>query len=147
LFSLLDLMEHNAFVNREAAERAVHLLQFMVTGQTNTPEYALVLNKQMCGLATGLPIVAGIEISDRERETIENLIGGMIQNWKAIGNTSIEGFRQSFLQRQGWLSLQEEVWHLRVQTRAFDMLLDQLPWGISMVKHAWMVRPIHVKWR
>lgn len=147
LFGLLDLMEHNAFVSREAAERAVHLLQFMATGQTSTPEYALVLNKQLCGVATGLPIVAGIEISDRERETIENLIGGMIQNWKAIGNTSIEGFRQSFLQRQGWLSLQEEVWHLRVQTRAFDMLLDQLPWGISMVKHAWMVRPIHVKWR
>jgi hypothetical protein len=147
LFGILNLMEKNVFVSREAAERAVHLLQFMVTGQSKTPEYALVLNKQLCGIATGLPIVAGIEITDQEKEIIENLIHGMIQNWKAIGNTSIEGFRQSFLQRQGWMSLQEEVWHLRVQTRAFDMLLDQLPWGISMVKHAWMTRPIHVKWR
>jgi len=147
LFGILNLMEKNTFVSREAAERAVHLLQFMVTGQSKTPEYALVLNKQLCGIATGLPIVAGIEIIDQEKEIIENLIRGMIQNWKAIGNTSIDGFRQSFLQRQGWMSLQEEVWHLRVQTRAFDMLLDQLPWGISMVKHAWMTRPIHVKWR
>jgi hypothetical protein len=147
LFTLLDLMEKNAFIDVKAAERAVHLLQFMVNGQTESPEYQLVLNKQLCGIKTGVPIVRGIAISEREKQVIEELIQGMIQNWKAIGNTSVEGFRQSFLQRQGWLSMQDDAWQLRVQGKSFDMLLDQLPWNISMVMHPWMARPIHVKWR
>ena len=30
--------------------------------------------------------------------------------------------------------------------RAYDMLLDRLPWGFAMVKFAWLTAPIHVRW-
>ncbi|MBS0299333.1 MAG: hypothetical protein JSR32_05290, partial [Proteobacteria bacterium] len=148
LFGMLKLVEDGAFVDRRAAERAVHLLQFMVNEQTQSPEYQLTLNKILCGVRTGIPICREIDISAHEQETIEGLIRGMIQNWQTIGNTSISGLRETFLQRKGKLQLKEDgMWYLTVEPGVFDMLLDSLPWSYSVIKHSWMERAVHVTWR
>jgi len=148
LFTMLNLVEDGVFIDRQAAERAVHLLQFMVNEQTQTPEYQLTLNKVLCGITTGIPIDNRIDISAHEKKTIEGLMLGMIQNWKTIGNTSISGLRQTFLQRKGRLHLKEDgMWYLTIEPGTFDMLLDSLPWSYSVIKHAWMERAIHVTWR
>ncbi|MCK5014719.1 MAG: hypothetical protein KAS66_12970, partial [Candidatus Omnitrophica bacterium] len=78
LFELLGLTEQSRFTSREAAERGVHLLQYMVDERTGTPEYRLVLNKLLCGVKPGIPIVRGVEITDRETEAITNMITAMI---------------------------------------------------------------------
>ena len=147
LWSMLELTEHGAFKSPQAAERAVHLLQFMVNEKTASPEYQLVLNKLLCGVGGGLPIVREIRITDHEADVIEQLIKAMILHWKVIGNTSVKGLRESFLQRPGWLHLKDDAWHLRVQEGVFDMLLDQLPWSFSIIKYPWMERAVHVSWR
>ena len=148
LFSMLKLVEEGAFVDRQAAERAVHLLQFMVNEQTQSPEYQLTLNKILCGVSTGIPICREIAISAQEQETIEGLMRGMIQNWRTIGNTSISGLRETFLRRKGKLQLKEDgMWYLTVEPGVFDMLLDSLPWSFSVIKHSWMERAVHVTWR
>ncbi|MBL8499689.1 MAG: hypothetical protein JNL77_03735, partial [Nitrosomonas sp.] len=148
LFSMLKLVEEGAFVDRQAAERAVHLLQFMVNEQTQSPEFQLILNKILCGVSTGIPICREIDISAQEQETIEGLIRGMIQNWTTIGNTSISGLRETFLRRKGKLQLKEDgMWYLTVEPGVFDMLLDSLPWSFSVIKHSWMERAVHVAWR
>ena len=148
LFTLLKLVEDGAFVDRRAAERAVHLLQFIVNEQTHSPEYQLILNKILCGISTGIPICREVDISENEKKIIEGLMHGMIQNWKTIGNTSISGLRETFLQRKGKLQLKEDgMWYLTVEPGVFDMLLDSLPWSFSVIKHAWMERAVHVSWR
>ncbi|PTQ78768.1 hypothetical protein C8R26_10183 [Nitrosomonas oligotropha] len=148
LFSMLELVEEGAFVDRQAAERAAHLLQFMVNEQTQSPEYQLTLNKILCGVSTGIPICREIAISAQEQETIEGLMRGMVQNWKTIGNTSISGLRETFLRRKGKLQLKEDgMWYLTVEPGVFDMLLDSLPWSFSVIKHSWMERAVHVIWR
>lgn len=146
-FSLLHLTEKGAFKNREAAERAVHLLQFMVDTSTETPEVSLVLNKVLCGVKTGTPIVREIAITEEEKTVITGLIEGMIANWRQIGKTSVQGFRESFLQREGRLERRGEDWRLTVLPKAFDMLLDHIPWSFSMIKLPWMERMMYVKWR
>ncbi|MEA3302295.1 MAG: contractile injection system tape measure protein [Pseudomonadota bacterium] len=147
LFDLLGLTEQSRFTSREAAERGVHLLQYMVDERTSTPEYRLVLNKILCGVKPGIPIVREIEITDKETEAITSMMTAMIQNWKIIGNTSISGFRESFFQRKARLTRKEGAWHLQVEEQAFDMLLDQIPWSFSTIKYSWMDRVIFVKWR
>ncbi|PSJ18959.1 contractile injection system tape measure protein [Nitrosomonas supralitoralis] len=148
LFSLLNLIEEGQFVDYRAAERAVHLLQFMVNEQMSSPEYQLTLNKILCGISIGTPICSQIEISVHEQEAIEGLIHGMIHNWKTIGNTSISGLRETFLQRKGRLQLTEEgMWYLTIEPGVFDMLLDGLPWSFSVIRHTWMDHPVHVSWR
>jgi hypothetical protein len=80
-------------------------------------------------------------------EVINGLLRGMIDNWKALGNTSVAGLREAFLQRQGRLQLRDDAWHLRVESKTYDMLLDQLPWGFSTIKYPWMERVVYVEWR
>ena len=147
LFDMLGLIEGPAFKDAASAVRGVHLLQFMVDESTASPEHLLVLNKIMCGVRTGIPIVREIDITDREKEAVEGLIQGMIQNWTALGNTSVAGFRESFLQREGRLRLDNNAWHLLVEPRAYDMLLDRIPWGFSTIRLPWMERVIYVDWR
>ena len=147
LWKMLCLTEGTRFVDRPSAERAVHLLQFMVDTRSRTPEYELVLNKILCGIEISEPICGGIDITDGEQEAVEGLIKGMIVNWKTIGSTSVAGFRASFLQRRGRLVLKENGWHLKVAPKAFDMLLDRIPWSFSTIKHAWMEKVVFVSWR
>ncbi|NOY84873.1 MAG: hypothetical protein GXO96_08665 [Nitrospirae bacterium] len=145
--ALLDLTEGQAFKSPEAARRAVHLLQFLVNEQRDSPEYQLVLNKILCGVKAGIPIEREIVITAHEIEAAEGLLQGMIRNWKQIGKTSLQGFRESFLQREGVLHRKGDDWELQVEAKGFDILLDYIPWSFSVVKLPWMKGVIHVKWR
>jgi hypothetical protein len=147
LWKMLALTKGGAFRNIQAAERAVHLLQFMADQRTDTPEYELVLNKILCGIDISTAICRGIDITVPETESVEGLIKGMIANWKTVGNTSVSGFRESFMQRRGRLVLKENGWHLKVEQRAFDMLLDKMPWSFTYIKQGWMTHTLHVIWR
>jgi hypothetical protein len=147
LFEMLELAEKATFKSVEAALRAVHLLQYLVDENTACPEYRLFLNKLLCGVKTDEAVPRGIEPTEQERHALIGLLQGMIGNWKVLGKTSVAGLREAFLQRQGRLQLLNDAWHLRVETRAYDMLLDQLPWSFAIIKHPWMERVIHVEWR
>ena len=147
LFRMLDLTLESKFKDERAAERAIHLLQFAANESCDSPEFLLPLNKLLCGVATGVPIVRGIEPLPKEKEAIEGMLSAIIRNWAIIGNTSVQGLRQSFLQRGGLLQLQGENWRLKVEQKGMDVLLDRLPWSFSIIKYPWMPRPIHVEWR
>lgn len=147
LFEMLKLTEAGKFLHFQAAERAVHLLQYIVNEQTNAPEYELTLNKVLCGIPTEAPISAGIDITQFERDTIQQMLTSIIAHWKILGSTSVTGLRTTFLQRQAWLRLGEEGWQLQVHPGPFDMLLDHLPWSIALLKTSWMDQPLHVNWR
>ncbi|OGS89107.1 MAG: hypothetical protein A2061_08770 [Gallionellales bacterium GWA2_59_43] len=147
LFRMLELTDGAKFKGECAAERAIHLLQFMVNESCDSPEFLLSLNKLLCGVPAGLPIVWEIELLQREREVIEGMLTAIIQNWTILGNTSVQGLRESFLQRSGRLQLKEDSWHLKVEPKGIDVLLDRLPWSFALIKHPWMARPIHVEWR
>jgi hypothetical protein len=147
LFERLGFTDSGEFKTRLAAERAVHCLQYLVNSNLDSPEYQLVLNKLLCGVNPGFPICRGIELSADERLQLEGLLKAVTQHWKALENTSIDGLRESFLQRNGRLQLKHDSWQLSVETRAFDMLLQQVPWSFSTIKFAWMDRVIYVEWQ
>lgn len=130
----------------EAASRAVHLLQYLVTERCDTPEPELVLNKLLCGLDLALPIAPSIEPTQAEREMCDSLVQAVIANWPSIKGTSPAGLRETFLQREGKITRQAGDWQLRVQRRTVDVLVDQIPWGFSVILHRWMEHPIHVTW-
>jgi hypothetical protein len=149
LFDALGLMEREDGKWRlrgSAASRAVHLLQYLVDGRTDRPEPVLVLNKLLCGLPISTPIEREIEPSETERETCDTLLRSMIANWPIVRGTSIAGLRETFLQRDGKLTLGEGGWRLQVQRKTLDVLVDQLPWSIGIVFHPWMPGALHVTW-
>jgi hypothetical protein len=147
LLSMLELVKDSEFLDLNAADRAVHLLQYIVTGQSQTVEYELVLNKILCGISTSIPISSGIEITEQEKTIVEQMLASIIQHWRVLGSTSVTGLRETFFQREGWLRLEDDAWHLDVKEGTFDMLIDHIPWSFSLIKYAWMDKPLHVKWR
>lgn len=148
LFAMSGLIAEGRFRDEAAAERGVHLLHYLATGSTNPAEHRLPLDKILCGLEPDQPVRREIDLLDRDKEAADGLIEAMIAHWSAIGRTSVEGFRESFFLREGRLQLTPAgFWQLVVQQRAFDMLLDRLPWGFKTIRHSWMNKAVHVEWR
>lgn len=150
LWSVLGLVKDQAFVDVAAAERATRLMRFIVFGDTQPDEPASALNRLLGGLplaASGNERAGSFVISAREREVIDGMLAAMIAHWNALEHTSIDGLRETFLQRKGRLVRGEGCWTLKVEPAAFDMLLDQLPWGYAACKFPWMPEVLHVSWR
>jgi hypothetical protein len=127
--------------------RAAALLHFLATGREDVYEYELGFIKILLGLPPEVPLlVAEGLIKPDDKEEAEALLQSVISYWSILKNTSVQGLRSSFLQRQGLLREDENGWRLQVETMPFDMLLDQLPWGISIVKLPWMQKPIYTEW-
>ena len=146
LFEVLGLVVEGRFVTEEAALRASHLLQFLVDGRADAAEHELPLNKLLCGLDLRQPVPAGIDITDQERQTIENMLRAIIAHWGALGSTSVAGLREAFLQRPGLLRQQGDAWQLKVEKKTLDILLEKLPWGFSVIRHPWMPQALMVDW-
>lgn len=145
LFAELDLLTpDNTFTS---LSRAVHLLQFMATGQTDAPKPSLALNKILCGGDPETPVNTGIELTESEQSLCGLLLNAVLSRWPALSNgTSVAGLQETFLQRAGQLERQDDAWHLRVERKPLDILLDQVPWGIQTIKQSWMRQVLHVEW-
>ncbi|MBP1638830.1 MAG: hypothetical protein H6Q17_413 [Bacteroidetes bacterium] len=147
LFDRLQLTEASNFKDRDAQIRAMFLLQYLVFEHTEFPEYQMTFNKLLTGFQTGVPIPLGIELTETEKETADGMLRAVIQHWKKLSNTSVAGLRQSFLQREGKICAIDEGLELTVESKAYDMLLDSVPWSYSVIKFSWMKDSISVKWR
>ncbi len=145
-FDALNMLEYRQFKDSALAERGVHLLQFLATMQSETPEHLLVLNKILCGLPLETPVPLGIELTEQEQEVSNSLLEAVIQNWEIMKNSSIGNLCGSFLLREGLLSQKEDRWMLHVEQKAYDIVLEYLPWTISMIKLPWMEKRIDVTW-
>ena len=146
LFARLKITENDEFISNKAQYDAVHYLQFVATGLQETVEHILPLNKVLCGLNLSEPIEVGIAMTIEQKDLIEGMINASIEHWSAIGSSSISGFRGNWLVRDGILTEREESWELKVEKRAYDILLNQFPFSFSIIKLPWMAKPLHVSW-
>jgi len=146
LFNHLGYLEDKFFKNKASATRALYLLQYIVTGKNKSLEHLLQLNKLLCGIQVEDYITASLRLTKKEMEAADDFIQSVIENWKTLKNTSIQGFRESFLQRKGILFENEVSWTMQVERKGFDLLLNTIPWGFSALKLPWMKKYIQVEW-
>src|SRR5262249_41296575 len=110
--------------------------------------YELILPKILCNVPLETPVESNLELTPAEREEAAALLEAVIRHWEALRNTSVDGLRGTFLIRPGKVSLRDDGdWLLQVESKSYDILLDQLPWGIGMIKLPWMERMLWVEWR
>ncbi|NEQ87206.1 MAG: hypothetical protein F6K26_46415 [Moorea sp. SIO2I5] len=145
-FVKIGLVQDKIFINTISAQQAALLLQYLVDNSTEIPEHSLPLNKILCGIDLLEPIDPNLEITEQERAECENLLSAVIQNWSILKNTSIEGFRTAFLQRNGIVRVRDGSWLLQVERKTYDILLDRIPWSIRVVKLPWMDNILYVEW-
>ena len=146
-FQTLGLTEDGNFVDPAAQSRAVHLLQYLVTGQLDAPEHELLLNKILCGMAQTDALEVAGPLSDQERDLSSGLLGALIAHWGKLGSTDAAGLQETFMQRSGRLKQKDGNWTLNVDVRAFDVLMSALPWSLATIRLSWMKAMLWVSWK
>ena len=146
LFEQLELTKENTWIDRPSQLQAVLVSEFIVTGSNEFEEFNLMLNKIICGIDLEENVITEIVINDQIRVECEVLLNEVITHWSVLRNTSIEGLRETFLQRSGKLSKVDDGWLLQVEQKSVDVLLNNLPWGIGTVKLPWMSEMLFVEW-
>ena len=146
-FEKLNLLKDSTFKNFESQCKAVLLLHFLAGGEENINDYELVLLKFMCGMPANLPLDHSLKLSEMEKEEGINLLQAVINHWGALGSTTPDGLREGFLVRKGKLTKDHTGWRLHVEQKTLDILLDKLPWNLSMIKLPWMNELLYVQWR
>lgn len=150
LFGMLDLLSEDRkdLKDMDARIRAIFILQRLVTAeQREYKESDLAFNRLLVACPFNVPLPKSLELTDKEIETVESMLAGVKANWPKMANTSVGGFQRSFIERDGQLEQQEGKWVLTVENKAYDILLDSLPWSYKMIRLPWLKKPISVSWR
>jgi hypothetical protein len=145
-FTNLGYVRDNQFKNARSVYKAIHLLQYIATGKRKAPEYLLSLNRLLCGLPQQAVIPATVRLTKKELAEADNLVQAMIANWGALKSTSVDGLRGSFLCRKGIITDKGVRRVLQVERKEYDLLLNGLPWGYSLIKLPWMDKHLEVEW-
>lgn len=153
LFDMLGLLVVNVdgkkdFKDIEARIRAVFILQRLVTDEVREyEEYELAFNRILTGCPFHVPLPRTLGLPPNEIQTAESMLAGVKANWDKLKNTSVKGFQRSFIERPGKLEQREDKWVLYVENRAYDILLDSLPWSYRQIRLPWLKKKINVVWR
>ena len=150
LFGMLDLLaeDRKDLKDMDARIRAIFILQRLVTAEERDyKESDLAFNRLLVACPFNIPLPKSLKLTDKEIETVESMLAGVKANWSKMANTSIGGFQRSFIEREGHLEQQESKWILTVENKAYDILLDSLPWSYKMIRLPWLKKSISVSWR
>ncbi|WP_114782555.1 contractile injection system tape measure protein [Botryobacter ruber] len=146
LFENIGYTDKHVWVSEEVQQRALGLSQYLVTGNEACPEFDLLLNKLLLGYPMHQSVNGNIVLSAFEKKEAQDLLQSVIRHWDALKNSSIEGLQSTFLQRDGKVWFGDSKCYLKVAQKTVDILLNRLPWGISIVKTPWMDSMMHVEW-
>lgn len=143
-FAALDILRDGEFPDINASSKAAYLIEFLVHGTSEFQQHRWPLNQILCGLPSDCLLAEPVPVTQFESDLSDELLRAATERWAPMRNTSIAGLRESFLQRDGRLQRIDTGWLLTVDGGVYDMLLDQLPWSLSMIQLAWMTEALYV---
>lgn len=149
LFAMLGWLdeERKKFRSTASKVRAVFLLQYLASGEEKAwREAELTFNRLLTALPGHVSLPKSLPLADEERQTADGMVAGVKANWPQMNGTSVEGFRGSFILRGGTLEQEEERWLLTVEEKAYDLLLETVPWGFRQIRLPWLKKHVQVKW-
>ncbi len=147
LFSSLKYLVDGDWKDVKTQHRAVLLLQYLTNFKEVIFENDLLLNKLLCGVPITDIINTKWEITKKEKKVCQELLNAVIKHWKILKNTSIDTLQETFLRREAKMVLNKnERFEITVEQKSIDLLLDQLPWGLGMIKTPWMEDYLMCNW-
>lgn len=146
-FKHLQLLQEDDFKDAFSQQKALCLLHYLATGNARPQEHEMVMSKVLCAFSLEEPVNTLIELSPGDLQVADNLLIAAIGEWEILKGTSVDGLREGFLQRNGKLFNRNGQLQLQVEASSIDVLLDQLPWNLSLVKLPWMEDILKVEWR
>jgi hypothetical protein len=147
IFGRFNWLNEKGMINPDYQTKALLLTDYLVYGEREVvPEHELVLNKVLCGVEPKVSLAPLAVLSSEEKLEADDLLKSAVKHWSVLKDTSMEGYRSSFLQRDGILKFEDDNWYLRVERKSYDMLMESLPFTISLIRLPWMKYKLLVEW-
>jgi hypothetical protein len=132
------------FVQESNHHKAVKMMAYM-SGE-EAPEWECVLEKVLCGLEPETFVDMSEPLKPEEEQACRELLEAAKGYWPPMRGSSVEAMQGTTLLRRGKLEQVETGWQLHVERNGTDILLEQLPWSIRVVRLPWMKHPLYVQW-
>lgn len=146
-FITTGIADPSGKIGNENLDLAVQALHFVATGRESIYEANLVFEKFLCGLPVHHPVIRESLLTGEIRTEAEEMLKAVIANWAALKNTTPDGLREAFIQRDGILQKTDKGFKLTVETKTLDILLDKLPWGFGLINWYLIDKLIFVEWQ
>ena len=149
LFTRLALLHEQQFQDANAQNIGASAMIYLCTGENDAVDPTLAEGSLVNLFLNRLPSepLTCVKLTAEHKHTCDGMLDAVIGHWEALGNTSITGLRETFLQRQATVRFDDEIgWLVRIKRQPFDVLLDRLPWSIRTVKHPFMHHCLNVEW-
>jgi hypothetical protein len=152
LFLSLDYLNGQfQFKTKLVRSSGVRMLYYLATGlkyeEDSEAEHELAFPKILCGMDVSDVIDLNNEIEVADYEKADSLLEACITHWDKLSTSSPDSLRNTFLKRQGRIVKKDAAFQLYVESSGTDILLDYLPWSITMIHFAWIEVPIYISWR
>jgi hypothetical protein len=148
LFEHLGWVEAGQFKSSELQNTAILLIDYMASGREECPEFELRLPKLLCGWPEAQPLDRFLHLPEYAKQESHKVLTDVVEYWKVLQDTPVEALQSGFLQREGKLSRKASGdWQLRLEKSSIDILLDQLPWSLSVCQLPWMPNILFIDWK
>lgn len=145
-FTTTGITGKQEILTHENFDLAVQSLHFLATGNENAFEGNLVFEKFLCGVPLKTPVQKQSLLTDQIKNEANELLIEVVRHWTVLKNTSTDGLRQMFIQRDGKLIQEDDRYKLIVERKAQDLLLERLPWNIAVIKLPWISNILFTEW-
>ena len=145
-FNEFKFLDEAGQILHDKKELAMQSLHYLATGSEDFFEGNLLLEKFLCNVPQKWPVLRDSLLNEPIKTEAESLLEAAIKNWPALKNTSPNGLRKNFLQRDGKLIQNERKHRLLVERKTQDILLERISWNISVVKLPWHEELLFVEW-
>lgn len=138
-FSNLELLENNQFKNEAAQIKAVQVLYFLATSNTDYQEQSeLEILKRFVGLSSDNMISFPNNLTAADQKECLFLLQSFIANWDALKNCNVEIVQKHFLRKLGKILEKDETFKIVLEKSPLDLLLNTIPFSYSIVKLPWL---------
>ena len=98
----------------------------------------------LCAFEPSVVIQHTEDLSIEEINIVQECLDAFIKHWKTLKQTSIQSLRTAFFQRQGEFIIAQDMLRINCAYSPFDILLDQYPWNLGVIKLPWIQPLIYV---
>ena len=145
-FTATGIVGKQGALTPENVDLAVQSLHFLATGNEDVFEGNLIMEKFLCGVPLKMPVQKMSLLSESIKNEANELLSVVVRNWPALKNTSADGLRQMFIQRDGILVQEDSKYRLIVERKAQDVLLEKLNWNIAVIQLPWISKLLFTEW-
>ncbi|OAB78807.1 hypothetical protein ULVI_09510 [Cochleicola gelatinilyticus] len=127
-------------------DEAVHTLHYLACREEHAYEHVLRFEKYLCNVPSEFPINRHVTLTLAQKDACDELLTAVLTHWRNLKSNSVALLRNEFLMREGKLNKNNDQHQLYIERKTQDILIDTLPWTISMSKLPWNKELLHTTW-